>query len=168
MCQIIPFPQKHIRPYRTTPIITYSLDEYSNNPPIEYQRFTIWNSVYLNYRERKVSVLFPAYMVNCCKRFFSEAKLLFEKGYSPDILDPGKYIYNAISQTLHGLTAIEKYAVANNSTGIFSSLNNRVDVDVLVSLYVSDNGVLKIGFRHSFYRWVSAAAEPVEPPFELA
>lgn len=168
MCQIIPFPQKNIQPYRMSPTIIYSLDEYGNNPPIEYERFTIWNSIYLNDRQRQISILFPAYMLGSCKKFFSEAKRLFEKRHDPEIVDPGKHIYDALFEIVHGITEIKKYSIANNSTGVFSSLSNQVNVDVLTTLYVSDTGLLKIGFKRTFYRWIPVEAKPAKAPIGLA
>lgn len=141
-----------------SPVILYSIAEYGNAPTVEYDHFLTWNNIYLNDRQRELSVLVPAHMLGKLKSFFSEAvEMVDRESRREDQFDPSKHVYNGMFNLLTRYPKILTSSAANNSIGSFCRENSKVHLDILVTLQISNYGYLRIGFRRTITRLPLAA-----------
>jgi hypothetical protein len=153
MTNIVLFPASKARPMHVTPIVLYSIAEYDNAAPVEYDNFLTWNNIYLNDRQRKLSVLVPAHMFGSLRTVFGEViEMMDEKSRRDTDFDPSRPIYNEMFNVLSRHKKLKSYSIANNSIGSFSRENSKVHLDFLTVLQIAEYGYLRIGFRRTVTR----------------
>lgn len=153
MTNIIMFPANKARSMHVTPVILYSIAEYDNCPLLEYENFLTWNNIYLNDRQRKLSVMVPAHMLGALKSVFGDViEMLDDMSRREVDFDPSRAIYHEMFNILSKYKKLKSYSVANNSIGTLCRENSKVHLDLLVVLQIAEYGYLRIGFKRTITR----------------